>query len=325
MRAIVFSGGEFKGAVQVGCVAHLAWRAWLEQQGEDSGQRDPGQTISAAWPLPWRIYSGESTGCLQAACLAPGRYSDIDRLIRRWESLNSTGDIMTMRFGSYLRAVPVFKAVSLYSFRKLRRIIAVEVSDAHIERIWHAGNVLTVGTTDLEDLQYHVFGERTPPAMLRQMIEASCSVPGYFEGVERSLPGGLPSTFVDGGIRHITPLGEAIKAGATEIDLILASPLRPASVVAPRTVLGRALRAVDGLTNEIMRKDLKELAARNVYPRAGDRTITVRVYMPTETPNAPWSLKRGDFSRMFDIGAAMSMRPYTIAEALAWPLKVSTP
>jgi NTE family protein len=299
MRTLVASGGAFKGAVQVGMIDGLCGLEWLKQ-------RNAAGPIPGSWVLPWQLYLGVSTGSLQASIAACGRYSDVEKLKARWSGLKGIGDIMKMRSWGWLRLAPIVAGGSLYTFEPLREILQKDLSDEDIERIRRYGNRFLCGYTDMQTLTYKVADDRNPN--IRTWIEASCSVPGYHEGVF--------GRYFDGGVRNITPLADAIHAGATEIDVLLASPLKPTTKAVPKTVFGRVGRAIDGLTNEIMRDDLREVARRNLYPRPGDREIKIRVYMPSEPVNASWCLKPGDYARMFQIGYALAAHPLTVAQAL---------
>jgi predicted patatin/cPLA2 family phospholipase len=111
-------------------------------------------------------------------------------------------------------------------------------------------------------------------------VLASAIDPGFLTPV--NLQGQL---FVDGGLMHITPLKEAIDAGATEIDIVQASPIYD-SVNFPlkASLVALALRAISLMCDSIQTSDLKLCDAYNQLVLTGKATdkrlINYTLYRP---------------------------------------------
>jgi predicted acylesterase/phospholipase RssA len=113
-------------------------------------------------------------------------------------------------------------------------------------------------------------------------VLASSSFPMFFEPVA-----GDGALYTDDGIREITPVKQAIEAGATELDVICASPEHVVGAFDPSSNgLPLGQRILDAMSAEIDRWDLKAAELYNALVDAGapgyeDRTrVTLRVLRP---------------------------------------------
>jgi predicted patatin/cPLA2 family phospholipase len=88
--------------------------------------------------------------------------------------------------------------------------------------------------------------------------------------------------WTDGGVRSVTPLGEAIRAGATDIDVIITTdPDMPVSYksAGAAALPGLAIRSLELMNNQVMRADLKICGLKNDL--AGPyKQVNLRVFMP---------------------------------------------
>jgi NTE family protein len=73
---------------------------------------------------------------------------------------------------------------------------------------------------------------------------------------------------VDGGLRNVTPLGDALEFDPTELVVINCSPDQPDIVEQPRDIIAAAKRSLADITiNEIMVNDVREFVRINKLVR----------------------------------------------------------
>lgn len=249
-RALVLSGGGSRGAFEVGAVDYLV---------NDAG-------------LAFHVIAGVSTGSLNAVMLAQGHgpeglRAQVAALKDLWFGIRSAADVYRKRF---LGAILAFLLKdSIYAPEPLRRSIEQHVDP---ERLRGSGRELRIGATILESGAYTAVDQRQ--AQVREWTLASASMPLLFPPVRLGA-----EAVVDGGLRNVTPLGDAFKAlkvlppsadgRPDEVYVALASPLDLLPVVS-RLSTGRAAgeRAVDILVNEVFREDLSYALAINRAVRA---------------------------------------------------------
>jgi NTE family protein len=166
---------------------------------------------------------------------------------------------------------------SVYDSSPLGEWLRKEVS---VKAIRSSGRTLAVGAVNWETGEYRV-ADQTSDDILDWVL-ASASYPVMFSPVK--IGGKL---WTDGGLREITPLGEAIRRGATEIDVIVTAPEKPATWATARqaAVPGFAIRALDLMSAEVMDNDLKVCDLKNRLSVAlggmDYRNVKVRVMRPS--------------------------------------------
>jgi len=107
-------------------------------------------------------------------------------------------------------------------------------------------------------------------------ILASTAIPLAFSPI--NISDDLMS-MVDGGVRDVTPLKEAIDLGADEIYVILCSPSELKKTKRDyANSLEIVLRTLDILTNEIYRNDIRTCLRYNSRP--DKRTIDLKIIQP---------------------------------------------
>lgn len=284
LRALVLSGGGAKGAFQVGAVRYLV---------EDAG-------------FDFRVLAGVSTGSLNAVKLAHAPYDpddpersrqnllrELDDLERIWREIRGNRSI-------YRGTLSGWKKVFWIAWRLIRRKPSLlddrplwETVRAHVDpaRVRGSGRELRIGVTSLQTGAYRSIDQNNPD--LDDYAIASAAVPVLMtprdlrvRGAEE--PGGdldRAERWVDGGLRNITPLGEAFAAirkilppdwppldaeqmrgAAPEMYVVLASPLvvaggAPAEQMKTVPAIGRRLPGI--LENEILREDIAYACAVN--------------------------------------------------------------
>lgn len=255
-RALVLSGGAVLGAYQVGILNHVM----IEQDVE------------------YDIFCGSSVGALNAAILAQhlpgrGRFA-AGALSNVWESIRDTSDVYKNWMLPYVPGL-IWQR-SLYSSKPLWQMLQRFVS---AEALRNSGKVLRVPVTCLDTDEFYVAKESD--YQILKWIRASSAFPGIMCPVE--INGRL---WVDGGVKKMTPLGEAIRAGADEIDVIMCSNPDAENKWKARhkNALTIAFRSIQMLTNEMLKNDLKLAGLKNDLAKISDeyKNVKIRVIMPKD-------------------------------------------
>jgi NTE family protein len=247
MKALVLSGGGSHGAFEVGVLKKLM----LFDKNE------------------YDIFTGISVGAINAAFLAqyasnPGE---------TWNALKYQWDITTtsrVRKSWFLGPLAALWKQSVYNSAPLEEWLQRDLKEKLIKT---SGKKLRVVAVSMNTGESVTITEQDKD--LANWVAASAAFPVMFKPVEMN-----NESYLDGGIRSVTPLGEAILAGATEIDVIMCSNpdiIKSYDGKSAKT-LGIAGRTITLLVNQIMRDDLKICDLKNKIP--GYKPITVRVFKP---------------------------------------------
>jgi NTE family protein len=250
MRALVLSGGGSKGAYEVGVL-----KKWMAEDGVD-----------------YDLIAGISVGALNAAvlCQAPKgspkvAWGDLNRFWLDVDTSKVRKSWWPFGMASALWKPSVYNSEPLHKWVRSSLDVEKIRSSGRMLRIlavsWDSGESRTVDETEMDILSW---------------VLASSAFPGMFLPVK--VEGEL---WADGALRSVTPLGEAVRAGATEIDVILCTDPRlpaPFKCAGKSALPDLALRAVNLLINEVMRDDLKICDLRNAH--ADYRKVTLRVLKP---------------------------------------------
>lgn len=202
--AVVLSGGGAKGAFQVGVLHEL-----MVRRGIDFDQ-----------------FHGVSTGSIQAAAGAMGR---VDELLAQWQAIRGNDDVYLRRFpGLLTRLSSLFSPGKLtaafdglqsrYDATPLRRRLAEFIVD---ERVRATGKTLRIGVVCLQTGDYVAVGENNPG--LADWVYASCAEPTLYAPLDIRINGEV-TQWVDGGVRNITPIGQALALDPRAILVVRASP-----------------------------------------------------------------------------------------------------
>jgi NTE family protein len=267
MKALVLSGGGVKGAYQVG-----ALRKWMYEDGSD-----------------YDLVAGISVGALNAATLCQ---TPVGNPKTSWEVLNAVwSKVSTDRIKKRWFPFGVVESLwkkSVYNSEPLHKWIS---SGLDLNKLLTSGRRLRVVAVSLDSGATMVASETTP--QIQDWISASAAFPVMLSPVQ--INGEL---WVDGGLRSITPLGEAIRAGATEVDMILCSNpslLPPFKAKEHAAVPAYLMRSLDIMTSQILADDLRVCGMKNELSERDTkyRKIKLRVLQPSVPELTPDSL---DFS-----------------------------
>lgn len=257
MRALVLSGGGSKGAFQVGVL-----KRWMGDQKQD-----------------YDIMVGVSVGALNIAGLAhiPKGNSQqaVSWLENFWLTKVTGNESVYKRWSPFGRLHSLWKH-SIYDSSPLARLVNDNID---LSQVASNGRALAVGAVCLDSGE-HVFGTEQDPKFA-DWILASSSFPVFFTPIE--INGKLYS---DGGIINITPLGQAIRMGADEIDVIVCSdPFSNDEWKSTRrtAVPDQVIRTLGLMSDQIARFDIEQISLKNDLATISDKykSVKVRVVKPS--------------------------------------------
>ena len=231
--AIVMSGGGAKGAFQVGVLDELITRR--------------GVTVD--------IFAGVSTGAIQALA---GAQNDIPGLLGQWLALRGNGDVYSEKplgiVGGFLGAS------SLYDPRAIRDRIRAFADEAKLRA---TGKTLLLGTVNLQTGLFRSIRENTPG--IADWVYASAAQPPFFPPLTTRDAQGREEQWVDGGVRNVTPLSDALAQNPRAVLVIMASPLTPPAATTRQytAIVPIALRSVSILSSEVMQNDTEQATLIN--------------------------------------------------------------
>lgn len=254
MRALVLSGGGVKGAYQIGVLRHLIMD--LDRQ--------------------YDILCGVSAGALNCSFLSMFNKEEekqgFERLLQFW--LTTDNDKIWKRWFPFGK----LHALWLKSMYNSQPLIDTVHQYVNLEAVRKSGRKVCVGAVSLTTGEYRSFTQDDD---------------SFVDGVLASsaFPAGLKPIFIenelytDGGVKHVTPLKEAIDLGATEFDVILCCPaMTTATYDNKSTTLKLAMRTIDLMSDEIVDADLKIAKLYNkialLDPDSGKKFITMNVARP---------------------------------------------
>ena len=253
-RTLVLSGGGSKGAFEVGVLQRLMG----EQQ------------------IDYDLLCGTSVGAINASYLSQTPLGSpreaAARLRALWDTV--TTDKVRRNWFPFREASAFFKT-SVYDSEPLHRWIRGGLDPVAVRA---SGRRLRVVAVSFGTGEAFVANEATPD--LAEWVIASSAFPVML--TPASIGGDLWS---DGGLRTVTPLGEAIRAGADEIDVVLCSdPFgeSPFDVRGAHAIPQLLLRSIDILNGEVSRADLRIAGLKNDLSelRPEYRRVKIRVFQP---------------------------------------------
>jgi NTE family protein len=292
VRALVLSGGGVKGAYQVGVLKKL-----LADDGRD-----------------YEVLCGISVGAINATYLAvtlkDGPKAAHAKLEELWGRVNNA---RVKRSWCLFGVLAAGWKQSVYDSKPLQRWIADELEGKTVT----PGRKLRVVAVSWTSGESRVVDETSDG--LAGWVAASSSFPVMLSpmDLDRQL-------WTDGGLRSVTPLGQAIEAGATEIDVVMCSDpfaKSPYDASGKPAVPALAHRALDIVTDQVMRADLQICGLKNRLAAHGNefRNVEVRLFAPKgELASDPLDFDPAAIARMMKTGYEDGQRgPETLDAAVA--------
>lgn len=251
-RALVLSGGGSRGAYQVGVIQHLL------------GER----------AIDYDIITGISVGALNGSYLSMFNRGDGNSaargLLNIWKKVNDRAIYKKWFFG---RLAALWRP-SVYNSKPLQNLLD-ENLDTKLMR--SSGKKLIVGAVSMTTGRYRTWDESDDDIV--DAVKASSAFPGMFLPVE--IDG---EVWVDGGIREVAPVNDAIQAGATHIDVILNQPRELPVRSADTSAVGSISRIFETMLSEATSNDLKRVELYNEILRyqhlEGKKHIHLNVLEP---------------------------------------------
>jgi NTE family protein len=253
MRALVLSGGGAKGAYQVG-----ALEKWIEDDG-----------------LDYDAFVGTSVGAINSGCLAqaaPGCLKQAYTVMRDlWWNLDNSKVYEKW----FLGELALLWKPSVYCAAPLRQLIKDHLN---LDLLAKSGRKLRVVACSWKTGQKVVATEENSD--LANWIYASASQPVFFDPAD--IDGEL---YTDGGLRDIAPVGEAIKLGADEIDVIITGdPERPFDFdTKGKHTVQYALHMAGIMADEILLNDIRVCELKNRLADLGEpyKKVKIRLLKPS--------------------------------------------
>jgi NTE family protein len=280
-KALVLAGGGSKGAFEVGVLQRLMG----DQQND------------------YELLCGTSVGAINASYLAQtplGQPQEaVAKLRAQWDTV--TTDKVHKRWFPFGRAEAFFKT-SVYDSEPIQKWIRAGLVASAVRS---SGRRLRIVSVSFGTGESFVANEQTPD--LAEWVIASSAFPVML--TPASIGGDL---WTDGGLRSVTPLGEAIRAGAEDIDVVLCSDpfaKSPFAVQDARAIPQLLLRAIDIMNDEVSRADLRIAGLKNDLSqlRPEYRKVKIRLFQPAEPlPYDALDFDPGSIRAMIDAGYAQS-------------------
>jgi NTE family protein len=238
--AIVLSGGGAKGAFQVGVL----------------------QALISRKKVSFETAVGTSTGAIQAAAIAQ---DDIPSLVKFWTGLKGPDDIYKNRGGTLLSIIT--GSPSIYTTKPLQELLKTAIDE---QKIRASGKKLRIRIVNITTGKAVTVAENAND--LAKWVYASCAMPFVFPPQDSLSPEGVEEQWVDGGVRDVTPLDEAMLERPRAILVVRASAMpkqdKPKKY---KSLVQIGLRAVDIQSTEVSENDLKNVSLINNLLTARDR------------------------------------------------------
>jgi predicted acylesterase/phospholipase RssA len=267
-RALVLGGGAAKGAFQAGVIYRLA------------------QEHS------WDIVSGVSVGAINGACIAMYDSKNVkiavDRLVEYWKyNLNNDKVFKKWIPIEWLNYPIAYFKNGLYNFTPLKNFLTSRID---INALKTSDVDYIIGATSFND---GTFKQATKTnAKIIDWILASASFPMAFPPV--TIDG---KQYIDGALRNSVPIREAIRAGATEIDVVITDPLgfHKKENKKPNNILDIFLRTSEIISDESYVYELQKICAQY--------NVKITVYSPKEyLTNEPLDFSQKEILKLLEIG-----------------------
>lgn len=228
---LVLSGGGSKGAFQVGAEQVLR---------EEGG-------------FEWERIFGVSVGALNGGLLAQHEY---DRLLQVWRTIREKDVYRKVPWPLVGVRLVLLSKPGIYDNTALRDTIQKHVAGRPFRVPLHVGRVSLVSGA-----YESVRSDQTSEPELLDAIFQSATMPVVWEPVG-------PRALVDGGLRNVTPLGDALEFHPGELIVLNCSPDEPETAERPGDILAAVRRSLADITiNEIMVNDVREFIRINKLVR----------------------------------------------------------
>lgn len=224
VATLVLSGGGAKGAFQIGAERVLR---------EEFGYR-------------WDRIFGVSVGALNATLLAQREYK---RLMDLWLNIREEDIYRKFSWPIVAFRLAIQHKLGFYDDTPLRALIRKHAAGRPFQVPAHVGRVSLVSG------DYELISNDAPDFL--EAVWHSATMPVIWEAIGAE-------AFVDGGLRNVTPLGDALNFDAKEIVVIPCSSGASERAERPASIIDVAKRSLTDITiNEILLNDVQEFLRIN--------------------------------------------------------------
>ncbi|WNG59805.1 patatin [Archangium gephyra] len=244
VATLVLSGGGAKGAFQVG-----AERVLREEFG-----------------FRWERIFGVSVGALNATLLAQREYA---RLMDLWLNIREEDIYRKFPWPLVALRLGIQRKLGFYDNTPMRKLLQKYAAGRPFRTPAHVGRVSLVSG------EYELVSHEAPDFL--DAVWHSATMPVIWEAIG-------PQAHVDGGLRNVTPLGDALGFKPTELVVIPCSSEGIDTAKPPSNILDVAKRSLTDITlNEILRNDVSEFVRINdLVKQAHEANLTLK--KPDGTP-----------------------------------------
>ena len=232
MKALVLSGGANRGAYQCAATQYLINN--LNQQ--------------------YQIFTGISVGAINASFLsqyAPSNQKQgIIDLYNLWKSLK---DSDVKKYWFPFGDIHGLWLDSVYNSNPLWNLVRKHIS---LDKIRASGNKVSVSAVSVKTGDYKTFTQDDDDFI--DGVLASCAYPMGLKPI--TING---DKYTDGGVKHVTPISEAIKFSATDLDIIICSPPKTTATFDDVDTITFGLRCLAIMQDQMQASDLKLLDLYN--------------------------------------------------------------
>lgn len=283
MATLVLSGGGARGAFQVG-----AERVLREEHG-----------------YQWERIFGVSVGALNATMLGQGRSRELADV---WRTIEEKDVYEKYTWLHVAFRVAILKKLGLYDNAPLRKTLDRHAAGHRFRIPVHVGRV------SLATGEYELVTNEQPEREFLDAVWQSATMPIVWEPISTA-------AYVDGGLRNITPLADALEFNPTEVVVIVAGPNALERIAPPRSIVDVATRSLVDITlNEILINDIREFVRINhLVKQASDRGVELVSERGTPYRYVPITVvqPRDSLGDTLDFAPASIRRRFALGEAAA--------
>ncbi|AKJ05972.1 NTE family protein [Archangium gephyra] len=238
IATLVLSGGGAKGAFQVG-----AERVLREEFG-----------------FRWERIFGVSVGALNATLLAQQEYA---RLMELWLNIREEDIYRKFPWPVVALRLGLQRKLGFYDDTPMRKLLQKYAGGRPFRTPAHVGRVSLVSG------EYELVPSEAPDFL--DAVWHSATMPVIWEAIG-------PQAHVDGGLRNVTPLGDALGFKPTELVVIPCGSAGIDTMKPPTNILDVAKRSLTDITfNEILRNDMDEFVRINdIVKQAHEAGLTLK-------------------------------------------------
>ena len=253
MKALVLSGGGSAGSYHAGVCLGLA----------ELGHR-------------YDAICGVSVGSIAAAYLAQYDPEDFPEAAERFADLFSRLETSQVLRSRPAAPLSYMWSPSLYDSSPLRKLLT---DGLDVDRILSSRTDLRMGAVSLDSGGYRSFHKGDPivPSVMASAAYPIAFPPEVIYGERWS----------DGGLRHVVPLADAVRLGATEIHVSVAMPPEASAYPRNPSIVDYSLRSLDIMLDEIVAADFESCFEATTTTRPDDYIVKNPLkFVPSEARKA---------------------------------------